>query len=117
MSTTVGGLGAKVIRIVSPPRVLMSSWWTMSMTCWAGFSAWCSSMPMHALADAGHEVADDLEVDVGLEQGEADLPQDLVDLGLAEPAPAPEAGEDALEPVGERVEHGSAILPVTRPQR
>ena len=34
-----------------------------------------------ALPDAGDEVPDDLEVDVGLEQGEADLAEDLVDVG------------------------------------
>ena len=71
------------------------------MTCWAGFRLCASSAPTALLADAGDEAADDLEVDVGLEQGEADLAQDLVDLGLAEAAPAPEALEDAVETVGE----------------
>ena len=42
------------------------------------------------LADARDEAADDREVDVGLEQGEADLAQHLVDVGLAEAALAAE---------------------------
>jgi len=52
------------------------------------------------LADAGHQVADDLEVDVGLEQRQADLAQDLVDLGLVEAATPTEPLEDAFETVG-----------------
>ena len=79
----------------------MSSWWTMSMTCWAGFSACVQLGADGALADAGDEAADDLEVDVGLEQGEADLAQDLVDLGLAEAALAAEALEDPVEAIGQ----------------
>ena len=38
------------------------------------------------LLDPGDEVLDDLEVDVGLEQGDTDLAQDLVDLGFTESA-------------------------------
>ena len=86
---------------VSPPRVAISSSWTILMTCWAGLRLADRSAPTHSLADAADEVLDDLEVDVGLEQGDADLPQDLVDLGLAQAAAAPEALEDPLEAVGE----------------
>ena len=53
------------------------------------------------LADAGDEAPDDREVDVGLEQGETDLAEDLVDIGLAQAALAAELLEDAVETVGE----------------
>ena len=58
---------------------------------------------------AGDEVLDDLEVDVGLEQREADLAHRLVDGVLVEPPGAAEVAEGALEPVGERVEHGREV--------
>src|SRR5206468_3857150 len=54
-----------------------------------------------ALPDAGDEVADNLEVDVGLEEGEPDLAQHLVDLGLTEATLAAEALEDPVEAIGE----------------
>ena len=85
----------------------MSSSWTILMTCWAGLSALRELLAEAALADPGDEALDDREVDVGLEQGEADLAQDLVDVGLAEPPLAAEAPEDAVEAVGECLEHGS----------
>src|SRR5690606_2724706 len=44
-----------------------------------------------ALAHAGDEVLDDLEVDVGLEQGEADLTQRDVEVGLGDPGLAAQA--------------------------
>ena len=47
MSTTVGGLGEYVMRIVSPPRVAVSSSLTILMTCCAGLSAFDSSSPTH----------------------------------------------------------------------
>ena len=86
---------------VSPPRLVTSSWWTILMTCWAGRQARRQVGADALLADAADEVLDDLEVDVGLEQGDADLPQDLVDLALAQPAAALELAEDALEAVGQ----------------
>jgi len=52
-----------------------------------------------SLPDAGHQAAHHGEVDVGLEQGEADLAQDLVDIGLAEATLAAELLEDAVETV------------------
>ena len=74
------------MRIVSPPRVAVSSSLTILMTCCAGFSALRQLLADAPLADAGDQVLDHLEVDVGLEQGEADLAQDLVDVGLGEAA-------------------------------
>ena len=89
------------MRMVSPPRVAVSSSLTILMTCWAGFSALLSSSPTQRSRMRADEALDDLEVDVGLEQGEADLAQDLVDVGLGEAAPAAEACEDAVETIGE----------------
>ena len=48
---------------------------------------------------ARDEVLDDLEVDVGLEQGEADLAHRLVDGVLVEPLGAAEVAQGRLEPV------------------
>ena len=71
------------------------------MTCWAGLRASETSAPTaRSWTRATKPRATD-EVDVGLEQGEADLAQDLVDVGLGEAALAPEALEDAVETVGE----------------
>ena len=104
---------------VSPPRMATSSWLTILMTCWAGLRLCDSSAPMHCLADPADEGPHDPEVDVGLEQGQADLAQDLVDVGVAQPAPAPQAGEDGVEAVGEGVEHavgqGTRRRPLGRP--
>ena len=83
----------------------MSSSWTILMTCWAGFSAWPARAPMAWSRMRSTKSADDAEVDVGLEQGEADLAEDLVDVGLAEAALAAEALEDPVETVGQRLEH------------
>ena len=60
------------------------------------------------LADAGLEVADDLEVDVGFEQRESDLAEDLVDVLLTKAATASEPLEDAIESVGQGLEHARA---------
>jgi hypothetical protein len=59
-----------------------------------------------ALLHPGDEVADDRDVDVGLEQRESDLARDLVDVLLGQLPLAPEPGEDAVEAVGKCVEHG-----------
>ena len=83
ISTTVGGFDAYVMRIVSPPSVAVSSSLTILMTCCAGLSAPAQLDADAALPDARHDACDDLEVDVGFEQREPDLAQDLVDVGLA----------------------------------
>ena len=57
-------------------------------------------------ADPLDEVLDDGEIDVGLEQGDADLAENLGDLGVAEPAAAAKAREDSVETIGQGVEHG-----------
>ncbi len=60
------------------------------------------------LADAVADRADDGDVDVGLEQRRPDLLHHLVDVGLGEAALAAEALDDAVESVGEVVEHQAA---------
>ena len=66
------------------------------------------------LANARHQVAHDTDVHVGLEQRGADLLQDLVDVGLGEATFAADSLEDAVETVGEIVEHDDRRLPPTR---
>ena len=67
--------------------------------------------PDAPLPDPGDQPADDLEVDVGLEQGQADLAQDLVDIVLAEAAAPAHALEDPVEAVRQCLEHEGAMLP------
>ena len=59
-------------------------------------------------ADAVDDVAGDADVDVGVEQGGADLAQHLVDVGLGEPALAAQTLDDAVEAVGQVLEHLAA---------
>ena len=63
------------------------------------------------LADAGDEVLDDLEVDVGLEQREPHVAHGGIDVGLADPAPAGQAAERLAKPLAEGVEHGPGRTP------
>ncbi len=58
-----------------------------------------------ALAHAGDEVADDLEVDVGLEEREPDLAHRTRDRLLVERAALAEVAERGAELVGKSVEH------------
>ena len=58
-----------------------------------------------ALLDRVGEALDDLEVDVGLEQRQADLAHRRGDVGLGQRAATADVGERGLELVGERVEH------------
>ena len=64
------------------------------------------------LADAGHEVLDDLEVDVRLEQGEPDLAHGGIHVGLADPAAAGQVAEGRSKALAEGVEHGPIRTPV-----
>jgi hypothetical protein len=58
-----------------------------------------------ALLDGGRERLHDLEVHVGLQQGETDLAHRLVDVGLGQRAALAHAGERVLQLFGEGVEH------------
>ncbi len=73
--------------------------------------------PDQLLPDPRHEVADDPKVDVGLQQGQADLAQGLVDVGFAQPAPAAQPAEDGVEAVGQGLEHGGLEHSVDDPLR
>ena len=79
------------------------------MTCCAGLRLFATSAPCGALLHPADEVADDADVDVGLEQRDAELATDLVDVLVGELPAAAERVEDAVEAVGERVEHGRRL--------
>ena len=59
-----------------------------------------------AFADAADQIAGDLEVDVGLEEGHADLPESSVDVLLGQPALVAEPAEDPVQLFSEGFEHG-----------
>ena len=61
-------------------------------------------------ADFFDEVAGDVEVDVGFEEGDADLAESFVDVLVGEGALAAESLEGALEFFGEVFKHGSSSL-------
>ena len=60
-----------------------------------------------ALLHRRDELLDDIEVDVGLEQCEADLADRRVDIVLAQTPARAQVAENAAESVGERVKHWS----------
>ena len=66
-------------------------------------------LPVRTLSHLVDEVLDDLEVDVGLEQRQPDLAHRARDRLLVERAALTQVAEDALEPVGERVEHRRSV--------
>ena len=55
--------------------------------------------------DAFNEIAGDLEIDIGLQQGEAHLAQRIADVGLGNFAEAAQVLEGVLELVAQRIEH------------
>ncbi len=69
-----------------------------------------------ALLDVRDELAHHLEVDVGLEQRQADLTHGGVDVLGGELAVALETLHDALQAVGERVEHERSLRSVAERQ-
>ena len=94
------------------PRSSTSSSWTIFTTCWPAVRLCRTSCADGLLADARDEVLDDLEVDVGLEQGEADLAHGGIDVGLADPAAAGQVAEGRSQALAEGVEHGPIRTPV-----
>ena len=74
----------------------------------AGSQALQHRLAERLLADAGDEVTDDGEVDVGFEQREPDLAHRTRDRLLVERSLLPEVAEGALQLVGEAVEHDRA---------
>ena len=85
---TVGGTLANRSRLASPPRISISSSLTILMTCCAGFSASETSDPLARSRTLGDEFPDHRQRDVGLEQGDPDLPARGVDVRLGQPATA-----------------------------
>jgi flavin-binding protein dodecin len=71
----------------------------------AGRQALRDVLAERALLDAIDELLDHLEVDVGLEQREADLAHRFRDRLLVQAPALPQVAERGLEPVAERVEH------------
>jgi lipooligosaccharide transport system ATP-binding protein len=61
--------------------------------------------PDQLVANSRHEVPDDAQVDVRLQQGQADLAQGFVDVGFAQAAAAAQPAEDRVEAVGKGLEH------------
>ena len=62
---------------------------------------------------AGHEILDDRQRDVGLEQGQTDFAQRLVDVALAERTAPAQAVEDFAETLTETFEHRAGARPRT----
>ena len=92
MRITVGGRGENVTPADAPPIRAASSSLTILTTCWPGLS-WPSDVGAEAaLLDGRRELLDDLEVDVGLEQREADLAHRLVDVVLGQRAAGADVG-------------------------
>ena len=103
---TVGGFLANWMRRVSPPRMPTSSSLTILMTCWAGLSAPLTSALSARSLILVDEVAHDRHRDVGVEEGDPDLPRGGVDVGLGQPALATKVLERGLQAVLQGVEHG-----------
>ncbi len=59
-----------------------------------------------ALTNVGHELLDDAEVDIGLQEGESDLAERDVEVGLRDLRLAAKALGDRLEACGQGFEHG-----------
>ena len=76
----------------------------MRRTAWSGLRLFRTSWPVARSRDPLEELLDDLEVDVGLEQGEADLAQGGVDVGLGEGPLAAQRPKDPLELVAQSFE-------------
>ena len=96
---TVGRLEAKARSRPEPPISSASSSLTTLTTIWPGIEALEHACAEARSLDAGDELLDDLEVDVGLEQREADLAHRLVDVVLAQLAARAQVRQRALQAV------------------
>lgn len=63
-----------------------------------------------SFSDPIQEFPDHANIDISLEQGQADLTQGRFDIGRGQPALASEPGEDVFKTVGDGVEHGKVEL-------
>ena len=82
---------------MSLPSSAISSSRTILTTCSEGESAVSTSAPTAFCADVLDQVADNVEVDVGLEQSHADFAQSFGNVFFSERALAAKGFEDALE--------------------
>ena len=96
---TVGPLEAIASSRPVPPISSASSSLTIFTTCWPGSRLSSTSAPRQRSFSVFGEGFDDFEVDVGLEQGEADLAHRRVDVGLAQLAARADVGEGRLQAV------------------
>ena len=83
----------------------MSSSRTIFTTCSAGDSAVITSWPTRLVANVVDQFLDDLEVDVGLEQRQADFAQRFADVLFGQLALAAEILECTLQFVGKVIKH------------
>ncbi len=67
-----------------------------------------------ALAHGGHERLDHAEVDVGLEQGEADLAHRAVDVVRTQRSARAQVAQGGLQFVRKRLEHAARMVPAER---
>ena len=105
----VGGRGENAICDEPEPISSVSSSCTIFTTCWPGRQALLHVLAERALAHLRDELLDDVEVDVGLEQREADLAHRARDRLLVERAAALEVAERVLKLVREGVEHRAPV--------
>ena len=106
---TVGGCEANLKRAVSLPSRAISSSRTILMTCSEGERAVRTSVPTALTRICSIRSSDDVEVDVGFEQGHADFAQGFGDVFFSERALAAEGLEGALEFVGKVFKHRSTL--------
>ena len=94
---TVGGWEAKLKRAVSLPSRVISSSRTILITCSVGESAVITCWPNAFSPDVVDQLLDHVQVDVGFEQGHANLAQSLPDIFFGDGALAAEILEGPLE--------------------
>ncbi len=92
-----------------------SSSWTIFTICWPAVRLPRISGADGLLADPPDDILDDLEVDVGLEQGQPDLARGRIDVRLADPAAAGQVGERLAQSIAEVVEHEGVLAPAEIP--
>ena len=97
---TLGGSLAKRSLDSWLPRILISSSWTILMTCWRGRKRGEHFLAHGLFLDVFDELFDDLEIDVGFEQRHADFPQGGLHVFGRELAFAAQIFEDPLQLVG-----------------
>ena len=103
---TVGGWGANLKRAVSWPRTVHELVADDFDDLLGGVEGGGDLGAEGLGADVLDDFAGDVEVDVGLEEGDADLAEGVVDVFVGEGALAAQVFEAALELFGEVLKHG-----------